>query len=360
MSTWSAIIGSGGYIPENRVVNEDFLHHEFYGNDGARMEKPNEEIIRQFYKITGIRERRYVTDDLDTADIASFAAANALADANIDPETLDYIIVAHNFGNVSKGNRRSEFVPSLSSRVKDKLKITNAAAVAYDLIFGCPGWLQAVMNTDDLICSGKARRALIIGAETLSRIADPHDRDSLLYADGAGAIILEAKISDTPTGILSHCAKTFAGDLTYVLKMGKSNNPTYPDNDLFLKMEGHTLYENALKNVPLVIRESIEKAGLDITDVDKFLIHQANKKMDEAILQRLFAEYGIKSTTFEMMPMTISWLGNSSVATLPTLYDLLSRGQLENHAVKPGDILVFVSLGAGVNVNAMVYRVPGA
>ncbi|HET9485964.1 MAG TPA: ketoacyl-ACP synthase III [Chryseosolibacter sp.] len=359
MKTWSAITGSGSYIPEQRIVNEDFLKNEFYGQNGIRIDKPNEEVIRQFHKITGILERRYVTEDQLTSDIAFQAGRNALTDADVDGETLDYIIVAHNFGDVRKDTRRSEFVPSLASRVKNHLNIANPSTVAYDLIFGCPGWLQGVMNLDDLIRAGKAKRGLIIGAETLSRIADPHDRDSMIYADGAGAIVVEATFSDTPTGILSHCAKSFTGDLTYVLKMGKSNNPAFQENDLFLKMDGHTLYENALKNVPKVIRETIDKAGLSISDIDKFLIHQANKKMDEAILQRTFAEYGIKATTYDVMPMTISWLGNSSVATLPTLYDLLNRGQLEHQAIAPGSILVFVSLGAGVNINAMVYRVPG-
>ena len=358
MKTWSAIIGSGSYIPEQRIANEDFLSHQFYSQNGTPSEKSNEEIIQQFYNITGIRERRYVTDDLQTSDIASCAAAKALADADIDGETLDYIIVAHNFGDIRKENRRSEFVPALASRVKDHLKIRNPSTIAYDVVFGCPGWLQGVMNMDDLIRSGRATRAMIIGAETLSRIADPHDRDSMLYADGAGAIILEAITSDRPTGVLSHCAKTFAGELTYLLRMGRSNNPIYPDGELFLKMEGHTLYENVLKNVPATIKESIDKAGLSINDIDKFLIHQANKKMDEAILQRLFAEYGIKSACFDSMPMTIAWLGNSSVATLPTLYDLLVKNKLEDQAIKGGNTLVFVSVGAGVNVNAMTYRLP--
>lgn len=358
MKTWSAIIGSGSYIPEQRIINEDFLHREFYSQDGARIGKSNEEIIQQFYKITGIKERRYVSDELQTSDIAAYAAKSALSSAGVDGESLDYIIVAHNFGDVSKDNRRSDFVPSLASRVKHALKITNPSTVAYDLIFGCPGWLQAVMNTDELIRLGKVRRALIIGAETLSRISDPHDRDSMLYADGAGAIVMEAITSAEPAGIISHCAKSFSDDLTYVLKMGKSNNPAYPGSDLFLKMEGHVLYENVLKTVPRVIKESIDKAGLSIGDVDKFLVHQANKKMDEAILQRLFGEYGLKSTSYHSMPMTISWLGNSSVATLPTLYDLLSKGRLEDHTIRSGGVLVFVSVGAGVNVNAMVYRIP--
>jgi 3-oxoacyl-[acyl-carrier-protein] synthase-3 len=105
-----------------------------------------------------------------------------------------------------------------------------------------------------------------------------------------------------------------------------------------------------------VVKECLEKAGLNLTDVKKILIHQANEKMDEAILKRLFKLYRIKEIPEDVMPMTISWLGNSSVATLPTLLDLLQRGQLENHRLDPGDVVVFASVGAGMNINAMVYR----
>ena len=193
---YSIIIGSGSYIPTQRILNEHFLSHVFYDRDGTKLVKMNAEIIQQFGKITGIQERRYVTDDLVASDIGFFAAKEALQSSGIDPESLDYIIVAHNFGDISAENRRSEFVPSLASRVKHHLAISNPQTIAYDLPFGCAGWLQGLIQADYYLKSGNAKRILVIGTETLSRICDPHDRDSMIYADGAGAIIVEAQASN--------------------------------------------------------------------------------------------------------------------------------------------------------------------
>ena len=128
------------------------------------------------------------------------AAEDALTSSGIDRESLDYIIVAHNFGDVRAGNLRSDFVPSLAARVKHKLGIVNPGTVAYDLPFGCPGWLQGVIQANYYLRSGDCKRVMVIGAETLSRICDPHDRDSMIYADGAGATILEAVASDRAGG----------------------------------------------------------------------------------------------------------------------------------------------------------------
>ncbi|MBW1912434.1 MAG: ketoacyl-ACP synthase III, partial [Deltaproteobacteria bacterium] len=108
--------------------------------------------------------------------------------------------------------------------------------------------------------------------------------------------------------------------------------------------------------VPEVVKQSLDKAGLSLTDVKKLLIHQANEKMDQAILKRLFKLYKIKDIPEHIMPMTISWLGNSSVATLPTLFDLLQRGKVNNHKLRSGDLAVFASVGAGMNINSIVYR----
>ncbi len=355
---YSIIIGSGSYIPTRIVKNTDFINNEFYGPDGLKLTKNNQVIIDQFEQITGIQERRYVTDDLLTSDIASLAAREALTASKIDPETLDYIIVAHNFGDVSIGNSYTDMVPALASRVKNQLGITNPDTIAYDLPFGCAGWLQGVIQADGYIRSGDAKRVLIIGAETLSRICDPHDRDSMIYADGAGAVILAATESAEPVGIISHATKSYANELTYVLKMCKSAHPEYTGDRLFLKMQGRKLYEHVLKIVPGVIKECITKAGLSIEDMDKLLIHQANNKMDEAVLKQLYELYGLKSTSIDIMPMTISWLGNSSVATLPTLYDLVERDRFEGQEFTPGKMMVFAAVGAGVNVNAVVYKIP--
>jgi len=127
-------------------------------------------------------------------------------------------------------------------------------------------------------------------------------------------------------------------------------------DDLYIKMQGHKIYKYAVRTVPEVVKQSLDKAGLTLTDVKKVLMHQANQKMDEAILSKLFKLYKIENIPEHIMPMTISWLGNSSVATLPTMLDLLQRGKLNNHQLNTGDIVVFVSVGAGMNINSMVYK----
>jgi 3-oxoacyl-[acyl-carrier-protein] synthase-3 len=140
--------------------------------------------------------------------------------------------------------------------------------------------------------------------------------------------------------------------------MGTSYHPDHNDSTLFLKMYGRRLYEYALSNVPGVVKESLEKAKLTLNDVAKVLLHQANAKMDAAILKRVFRLYGEREVPEEIMPMTISWLGNSSVATVPTMLDLIVKGELDGHGFDSGDIVILASVGAGMNINSIVYRWP--
>ena len=356
MAKRSVIVGTGSHIPSVVVPNEHFMGHEFWGPDQKPIDKSNADILKQFESITGIRERRYVSDELVTSDIATDAARNALDSSGIDAESLDYIIVAHNFGDVRAGVGRSDMVPALAARVKAKLGIETPRTVAYDLIFGCPGWLQGVIQADYMIRSGDIKRAMIIGAETLSRVSDPHDRDSLIYADGAGAVILEGS-SDNGKGILAHAVRSDTIEHSGMLFMGRSYNEEAFIEALFLKMEGRKLYKYALNTVAGAIKDSLDRAGLRIDDVKKVLIHQANGKMDEAILRALYQLYGISEPPLDVMPMTISWLGNSSVATIPTLLDLIRKRQMPEHELRSGDIVVFASVGAGMHINAAVYRV---
>lgn len=353
---YSVIVGTGSYIPENIIPNEDFLQNTFYDHQKNIIDAPVLDVIHKFQKITNIEERRYADDGMVTSDLAYFAANNALKSSGIDPETLDGIYVAHNFGDVKNNNRKSDMVPSIASRVKFKLGIQNPNTIAFDLIFGCPGWLQCVIQADYLIKAGDAHRIMVIGAEMLSRVSDPHDRDSMIYSDGAGATILEARTSAEPTGLLAHAVRTDAINEAHLLEMKESNSPHYAGHEIYLKMEGRKLYEYALNNVPVLVKRCIEKSGLPIEAIKKVLIHQANEKMDEAILQRLFKLYGMDKVPVGIMPMTINKLGNSSVATLPTLLDLILKGNLENHAIHPGDYVVFASVGAGMNINAFTYR----
>lgn len=353
----TVITGTGSYIPTRRVPNEDFLDRTFLDEKGEAFDKSNEEIIRKFYEITGIEERRYATDDVMASDMGARAAEKALASADLDFEQLDYIIVAHNFGDIRADNRRVDMVPSLASRVKHELGINNPKCVAYDLPFGCPGWLQGVIQSDYYLGSGDASACLVIGTETLSRICDPHDRDSMIYADGAGATVLESRESESPQGILSHAARTDTEEQAYFLRMDSSNNPK-GDDTLYLKMDGRKLYQYALTHVPGLVKESLEKAGVEFEDVHKVLIHQANAKMDSAILKRLGKLYDKDEVPEDIMPMTISKLGNTSVATVPTLLDLILRDEMDGHQITTGDTLVLASVGAGMNVNSVVYKAP--
>ena len=356
---YTVIVGAGSYIPSRTVSNTDFVQTEFFEAYDKRCDpSKNGTIVKKFEEITDIVERRYVADDLVTSDIAVYSARNALDNSGIDKESLDYIIVAHNFGDVPEDNRRSDFVPSLAARVKQKLEIRNPKCIAYDLPFGCAGWLQGVIQADYYMRAGDAKRAMVIGAETLSRVSDPHDRDSMLYSDGAGCAILEARPSVEPIGVLAHAVRSDTLEHASLMWMGKSFNPDFEGDALFLKMRGRKLYEYAVKRVPEVVRESLDKADLKLGDVDKILMHQANAKMNEAILKRLFGMEEEGEVPADVMPMTISFLGNSSVATLPTLLDLILDGKLEGQSIESRDLVVLAAVGAGMNINSVVYRWP--
>ena len=350
------ITGTGSYIPGLVIPNNSFSDHHFYGEDGVLINTPNTEIFEKFKDITGIYERRYAEENVNTSDLAAKAAALAIEDAGIDSETIDQIIVAHNFGNVIAGTIQSDAVPSIASRVKNLLGIRNPSCVAYDLLFGCPGWIQGVIHADSFIKSGLAKRCLVIGAETLSRVIDPHDRDSMIFSDGAGACIVENS-TDNKSGILASSVQSHCMDETYFLYLGKSYHPEAEDATRYIKMNGRKVYEYAIKNVPIAMKECIEKAGIGIHEVKKFFLHQANEKMDEGFIKALFKLYGIKDIPENVMPMSIHELGNSSVATIPTLYDMVKHGKYAEHQLDKGDVVIFASVGAGMNINAICYRV---
>jgi len=347
------ITGSGSFIPENIEKNEDFHQHEFLNVDGSEINSPNEIIVEKFKDITGIVERRYADDKLTASDLGYLAAEKAIEDANIDREELDYIIVAHNFGDVKKDAIQSDILPCLATRVKHSLRIKNPKCVAYDILFGCPGWVEGTIQAQAFIKAGMAKKCLVIGAETLSRVVDKHDRDSMIYSDGAGATIIEA--TDEEGGILAHNTASFTFDEAYYLFFGNSNNPELDKDTRYIKMHGRKIYEFALNNVPLAMKECLDKSGVDIKDVKKVLIHQANEKMDEAIIKRFYRLY--KTPVPDgVIPMSIHKLGNSSVATIPTLFDLIRNNKLENQHIEKGDVIIFASVGAGMHINAIVYK----
>lgn len=354
---YTRIIGTGSVLPPKIITNNHFDKHEFFDSSSMKkLEKSNEEIIRKFSEITNIDERRYAGDNQVTSDLAALAVKDACKTAGISEESLDFIIVAHNFGDIHEGNVRTDILPALANKVKMKLHIKNPSCICHDIISGCPGWTQAMIIADAYIKSGFMKRGVVVGADVLSRISDPHDRDTMIYADGAAATVVEAIESDTPTGMISHASRSDSVQYANLLTLGKSGNPDYPGNELFIKMSGHKLYIYAINTVPGVVKESIEKAGLFLSDIKKVFIHQANEKMDEAILSGIFKLYREKNIPEGLMPMTIKKLGNSSTATVPTVIDLVLKGKLEGHEVNPGDYTIFCSVGAGMNINSIVYK----
>jgi 3-oxoacyl-[acyl-carrier-protein] synthase III len=353
----SVITGSGSYIPPFIQTNQDFAKHLFYSDNQEPLSTPPEEVVEKFKQITGIIERRYTTDELNASDIGSIASQYAIGDSGVNPEEIDQLIVAHNFGNVIKHTIQTDAVPSLACHIKHKLGIRNPNCIAYDILFGCPGWVQGLIQADAFFKAGIARKALIVGTETLSRVIDMYDRDSMIFSDGAGAAILEYKeVQENGPGILSYGVQTHSMDEVDYINMGKSFYPGSDPRIRYIKMKGRKVYEYAMKYVPLAMKDCLDKAAVDIKDLKKVFIHQANEKMDDGIIKRMYQLFGIKNIPDNIMPMSIQWLGNSSVATVPTLYDLVINNKLKEHQLSPGDVILFASVGAGMNINAVCYR----
>lgn len=351
----SVITGSGHYLPNRIIKNDHFHEYEFYDENGERIQKPGHEITQKFEEITEIKERRYVEDNLLNSDIATFAAKKAIEEANINPEELDYIIVGHNFGDIDPIGRQIDIMPSISAKVKHKLGIKNLKCIPYDMTFGCPGWVESLILAHQFIQAKIAKKVLVIGSDTLSRASDPHDRSAMIFADGAGAVVLEAKEDDHKYGILSHETLSYTGDELSYLTNGLSLNPDYIGSLKNINMKGRKVYEFVLKNVPPALKALLDQTGLDIDDINKILLHQANAKMDHAMIERLYKSYGKKAPK-NIDPMTVQFLGNTSVATVPTMFDLIRKDELKPHQFNGNDKIIMASVGATMNINAVIYQ----
>lgn len=354
----TVITGSGHFLPEKVVKNSDFLNYEFYDDQGELIEKPVSEIIQKFQEITEIEERRYVENELYNSDIATIAAQRAIEKSGIDKDELDYVIVASNYGDIDPVHRQIDIMPSMSTKVKHNLGIKNNHCRPYDMTFGCPGWIEGVILAHHLFTAKVASKILVVGSDTLSRAVDPHDRTAMIFSDGAGAVVLEAVESDKKFGIISYDTLSDSGEEMTYLVNGLSLKEDYKGSAVNIRMRGRKVYEYALRKVPALVKRVIEKGDTDIRDIKKVLLHQANAKMDHAMIERLFKLYNISEIPKSVAPMTVQKFGNSSVATVPTMFDLIERKQLGEHRFHPGDSIVFGSVGAGMNINAILYRFP--
>lgn len=352
---YSKIVGTGSYEPQVVVPNQDFTDYQFYKANGEKNVKEPAKIVSKLAEISGITERLYAQEHINTSDLAYLAAKNALESSGIDGESLDHIIVAHNFGDVNSKTHYTDMLPNVAAKVKQKLGIINSDCVAYDILFGCPSWVQGVIQADYYLRSGDAKRVMVIGSDVMSRVLDPHDLDSMLFGDGAGAVILERFESEKPAGILCHKTVTDSVQGADFLRMGASYNEEVDEDRLFVKMNGRSVYKYAMEKVPATMDACLKKANVDIADLKQILIHQANEKMIRQLCKKLYSMHD-RQMPETVFPLTVGKWGNSSAATVPMLLDHILKGKLEGHQIEAGDHIILSSVGGGMHANCIVYK----
>ncbi len=317
------IIGTGRGIPQNIVSNDDL----------AKIMDTSDEWI---HTRTGIHNRHMVKEE-GTTTMAVSAAENAMKKAGVSPEEIDLIIVGTVSGDMC--------FPSTACQVQAAIGAVNA--VAYDISAGCSGFIFALNAAYGYIMSGMAKCALIIGAETLSKMVDWNDRSTcVLFGDGAGAAIVKGVESEGGVLAVAQHSDGAGGDVL----IGKNRNVRNPlvDNKeevYYLEMEGQEVFKFAVKMVPKCIMEVLEKAGKTLDEVDMFVLHQANCRIIESVSKRL-------KVPMEKFPMNIEDFGNTSAASIPILLDELN----EAGKIKEGDTIVFSGFGAGLTWGAALVQ----
>jgi 3-oxoacyl-[acyl-carrier-protein] synthase III len=352
----TTIIGTGATLPSLLIKNNHFLNHEFYDAKGVKNDRNPTEIIEKLESITGITERRYIPHDQDSIPLMTETALKTLKAAKLKPNDLSGIIVAHNAGNMLVGGGVFHTVPNLAACLKNTIHCENHECFAYDILFGCPGWVQAVIQAHQAVMCGEAENVLVVGLEVASRMLDPHDLDSMILADGCGACII-SKSNTRARGIKSYATFSHSQEDLRIIYLDKSNNEAL-SGSCYFHMNGREVYKYATQWVPKVIEKALKKANIAIEEIDMFLFHQANAKMLEAISKNIARLYHIEDPHFfdGKIPSTIEFLGNTSVATIPTMLDMILKKELGRFSIKKGQKVVFASVGAGMHCNALVYQ----
>lgn len=349
------IKGTGHHLPERIIENSYFLASRFLDKNGQINPKPTDQIIAKLEAITGIKSRRYINDDEDSVPLMTKASYNAIQDAGINKEKIDGIIVTHNAGNMLPDGKGYHTIPNMAALLKHSLAIKNYKCFAYDVLFGCPGWLQGMVSAHQAIQMKDAHTVLVVGIEVASRFVDVYDLDAMILADGCGAAVVSAS-NDMDGGVISYATYSHAQeDLSCIYQSSSFNKEI--DNFSLFKMNGREVYKYATIWLPRVIKDALDKASLTASDVSMFLFHQANGKMLHAIANNLAEMYNLKNLSFDgKIPTTIEFTGNTSVATIPTMLSMIRKNQLGKYHIIKGDIVVFASVGAGMHCNAMVYQ----
>lgn len=315
------ILGTGRAVPSNKVTNDDLAEY---------IETSDEWISQR----TGIRSRYISTGETNT-ELATEAAKKAIEMAGISPEEIDLIIAGTVSGDC--------IYPTLACLVQANVGAKNA--IAFDLSAGCTGFLYSLQVADGFMAAGTVKKALIIGAEILSKMMDWNDRTTcVLFGDGAGAAVIEAS-SDPADKVSFISGADGEGGMALYCKNRPLNNH-YVTNDTALDythMNGQDVFKFAVKTVPAALSEAIEKHGIAVEDIDMFLLHQANLRIIESVAKRLHSP-------LEKFPTIVEEYGNVSAASVPILLDV----QVREGKLKRGDKIALAGFGAGLTWSAAV------
>jgi 3-oxoacyl-[acyl-carrier-protein] synthase-3 len=314
------VTGTGSALPANRVSNAELAE---------RVDTTDEWIVER----TGIRFRHIAAEHETTSTLATDAAREAIAAAGLDPAQIDLIVLAT--------ATPDQTFPATATKVQAALGIDDC--VAFDVAAVCSGFLYAVQVADSMLRAGVHRRALVIGAETFSRILDWEDRTTcVLFGDGAGAIVLEATEEADGRGILS----------TRLHADGRHNGLLYVDGGPSttgtvgkLRMKGKEVFRHAVVNLAAVMGESLELAGLTPADVDWVVPHQANARILDATARKL-------NLAPEKVVVTVDRHANTSAASVPLALDVA----VKDGRIQRGDIVVLEAMGGGFTWGAAVVR----
>ncbi|MGN6083870.1 beta-ketoacyl-ACP synthase III [Trinickia sp.] len=322
---YSRVLGTGSYLPPGRVTNQELADR--LASQGV--ETSDEWIVAR----TGIHARHFAEPNVTTSDLALAAAQRAIESADIDPQTIDLIVVA---------TSTPDFVfPSTACLLQNKLQIKNGGA-AFDVQAVCSGFAYAVATVDALIRTGQHRTALIVGAETFSRILDFNDRTTcVLFGDGAGAVILQA--SDTP-GVLASAMHADGSYADILCTPGHVNGGVVAGS-AFLHMDGQAVFKLAVNVLEKVAVEALEKANLSADQVDWLIPHQANIRIMTHTCRKLRVPQ-------ERMVVTVGEHGNTSAASIPLALDIAVR----DGRIKRGQNVLIEGVGGGFTWGASVIR----
>ncbi len=315
----ACVVASGSYLPKKILTNKDL---------SKTVDTSDEWILAR----TGIKQRHIADESELTSDLATKACKELFKKSKIKAKDVEMIIVATTTPDLT--------FPSTATIVQDKIKAKNA--FAFDVQAVCSGFIYALSTASNAIASGQVRNALVIGAETLSRIVDWSDRNTcVLFGDGAGAVLLEAT-KEKGRGILSTKLRS-DGSLTDILKT--TGGTSFSKSSGFIEMAGKEVFKHAVNKMSDVVNESLEEAGLSVEDIDLLVPHQANIRILDSVAKKL-------NLTDEQVIITVEEQANTSAASIPLALDKA----INDGRVKKGDIVVLEALGGGLTWGSVVIR----